>query len=168
MFADWLEEHGERDWSEFIRIQVGQPRGIESFEFKSREQILWDRLGVRLFNDLGVVFEKGTCKLGGSQDTSFIVPKVGALTWRRGFASKVSIGTSDFLNLAPCLFIAAPIMSVTLTECWSKVVNLICPLCKSTLNIRVDGFTCHEASGGPYLKGRVALICSRSRSGPSG
>lgn len=37
-----------------------------------------------------------------------------------------------------------------------------CPLCKNRLNIKVDGFTCFEASGGPYLKGRVALICSNT------
>ncbi len=40
------------------------------------------------------------------------------------------------------------------------MIELTCPLCKSRLNIRLDGFTCHEASGGPYLKGRIALSCS--------
>lgn len=45
-------------------------------------------------------------------------------------------------------------------------MNLNCPLCGSKLNIRVDGFTCHEAAGGPYLKGRVALLCSGEQTKP--
>jgi hypothetical protein len=39
-----------------------------------------------------------------------------------------------------------------------------CPLCKATLNIKIEGFTCQESSGGPYLKGRVALMCSNTSS----
>lgn len=38
-----------------------------------------------------------------------------------------------------------------------------CPLCQSRLNIKIDGFTCAEAVGGAYLKGRVALICSDAK-----
>lgn len=41
-----------------------------------------------------------------------------------------------------------------------------CPLCKATLNIKIEGFTCQEAAGGPYLKGRVALTCSNSHTEP--
>ena len=46
-------------------------------------------------------------------------------------------------------------------------MKLACPLCGSKLNIRVDGFTCHEASGGPYLKGRIALTCSNKATEPA-
>lgn len=35
-----------------------------------------------------------------------------------------------------------------------------CPICKARLNIKIDGFTCQQAVGGAYLKGRVALTCS--------
>lgn len=43
----------------------------------------------------------------------------------------------------------------------SKQPKLTCPLCKQRLNIKVEGFTCHEAVHGPYLRGRVALSCSK-------
>jgi hypothetical protein len=38
--------------------------------------------------------------------------------------------------------------------------KLVCPLCGGTLNIRLEGFSCEEAVGGAYVKGRVALTCS--------
>lgn len=37
-----------------------------------------------------------------------------------------------------------------------------CPLCKAKLNIKIEGFMCIEAAGGPYLKGRVCLTCSNT------
>lgn len=46
-------------------------------------------------------------------------------------------------------------------------MKLTCPICKSKLNIKIDGFTCHNASGGPYLKGRVALHCSHRATEPA-
>lgn len=35
-----------------------------------------------------------------------------------------------------------------------------CPLCKSRLDIRLDGFTCQAAANGPYAKGSIRLTCS--------
>lgn len=39
--------------------------------------------------------------------------------------------------------------------------SLACPLCKSQLNMRYDGFSIYEAVNGPYVRGRISLECSK-------
>lgn len=40
--------------------------------------------------------------------------------------------------------------------------KLCCPLCGNQLDIKIEGFTCYAACGGPYLKGSIRLTCSKS------
>jgi hypothetical protein len=38
--------------------------------------------------------------------------------------------------------------------------KLRCPMCKEELNVHFDAFTCYSACGGPYVRGRISLVCS--------
>jgi len=56
VFADWLDERGESNWAELIRIQC--QRGVGEGFFPS-EQVLADRAFPKVFVEEEVVFERG-------------------------------------------------------------------------------------------------------------
>lgn len=134
IYADWLEENGERDRAEFVRVQVelAKPhRGIEKLiatvghlvspsavanmrqqakpELVERERELWaGQAGVRICRD-------------GLRDK--LEPRLAPLTdptppqcvYRRGFVDEIRLPLSAFLEHARDLFSRHPITTVVLT-----------------------------------------------------
>jgi uncharacterized protein (TIGR02996 family) len=98
VYADWLDEHGQPERAEFIRVQVERarrsPRGNRSFELEQREEQL----------------------LKGREE-AWAVPLPGlAKQWqfRRGFVESVQIEGEKFLPRADELFATFPLRSLQL------------------------------------------------------
>jgi uncharacterized protein (TIGR02996 family) len=113
--ADYLEEHGDRRYAEFIRKQIELARVPE-----------WDPLRLRTRN-------RDPQALTGYQYDQF-VPKVPeGLEWpaltafRRGFPWHVeSVGVEPFLRGADALFAAIPLQALTIDagERWRQPIDL--------------------------------------------
>jgi uncharacterized protein (TIGR02996 family) len=99
VYADWLDEHGEPDRAEFIRVQIRLARADETGEdpgrLKARERVLRTR------GESG--WRKELPSLSGIQWQSF----------RRGFVDRVSVMHHKWLRAsAPVVFAATPIQSL--------------------------------------------------------
>jgi uncharacterized protein (TIGR02996 family) len=122
IYADWLDEHGEGDRAEFIRVQV-ELALVEAIEHDCSNEL---------------AFSETTCPACGAWVTAealrqregellaapAVEEHVGAVIgdcyvdWRlrRGLAEEVTLTTADFLAHAAALFVAAPILRVTLAD----------------------------------------------------
>jgi uncharacterized protein (TIGR02996 family) len=99
VYADWLQEHGQEERAEFIRVQCELERhtkyihgikchDIPVLELLRRERELWVNYG-----------------LGWLSPTTLIRydsldPEVHDLVWKRGFVEKVTITAEDFITHA--------------------------------------------------------------------
>ncbi len=120
VYADFLEERGEVDRAEFVRVQVELARighhhpaadraaleqpdrkdlQCECHELRRRE--LWVSIGVDLFNSSCIVFDHHTVKQFTS-GTGFSIRRVGGgsdeVHWSRGFISSVTCSWADWLR----------------------------------------------------------------------
>jgi uncharacterized protein (TIGR02996 family) len=98
VYADWLDEHGQPDRAEFIRLQVrlsgGAARGADRLRRRERKLL--------------VAHEKEwSAPLHG------IVRRAG---FRRGFPERVTLTAQDFLEHGDTLFRRAPVRHLILTE----------------------------------------------------
>jgi uncharacterized protein (TIGR02996 family) len=116
VYADWLEEQGDGEYAEFVRVQCALAamesrhrhectsavrRGMESRGLKTREGELLSRGYWR--------FPMGTLWSGAAK----------TLRWdySRGFIESVSLPRAAFMEHAHALFARHPITAVTLTDC---------------------------------------------------
>jgi uncharacterized protein (TIGR02996 family) len=115
VYADWLEEQGDGEYAEFVRVQCALAamesrhrhectsavrRGMESRGLKTREGELLSRGYWR--------FPMGTLWSGAAK----------TLRWdySRGFIESVSLPRAAFMEHAHALFARHPITAVTLTD----------------------------------------------------
>jgi uncharacterized protein (TIGR02996 family) len=89
IYADWLEETGDEDRAEFIRLQCARASSGEQAELAPREQLLLDRHQHDWVNPIGAL--------------------VASLRWRRGFIDEVSLSGPAFRGHVELLFRLAPI-----------------------------------------------------------
>jgi uncharacterized protein (TIGR02996 family) len=117
--ADWLEEHGEPERAEFIRIQIERARSDQP-EYAWREKAL---LNNPLFGPLWALEacpHLVTLQFGaesGSQLRAVGVNGVERITFRRGFPVAVNCHAEEWLNDGYKVLPRQPIETVSLTRC---------------------------------------------------
>src|SRR5258708_4056061 len=98
VYADWLEEHGECDRAEFIRIQIELARGVKDRvrreQLTQREQALYKKPIIRWVRKN--------------------IRWVDTFLFHRGTLSHVLVKALDYLRRGQELFDLAPIMEISL------------------------------------------------------
>ena len=119
MFADWLDEHGEEDRAEFIRLQCASADS-PSLDSAAREQrfhaydtqagnLLWKRIN-RPAKDIDAVIWAGMAR--------DLVPNgalyIDHLYWRRGFLENVTCSPEDWRKYGATILAEHPLTLVRL------------------------------------------------------
>lgn len=102
VYADWLEEHDQPEWAEFIRIECEQARihkdpevapnrwdNPRYWELEDRRELLYDRHAATWFAPLFRIFR-------------------GEMSTRRGFPDLLALTARQFIDKAEAAFRAAP------------------------------------------------------------
>src|SRR5262245_1818230 len=121
VYADWLEEHGEQDRAEFIRVEcrlhrllVGSPNR-DPLEYRAR-QLLCISDGLFMYEgNLSPELEERDRRLvaaHGARWAEAPAALVGYWGFRRGFVEEVGMGGRQFLKNAEALFRLAPVRYV--------------------------------------------------------
>jgi uncharacterized protein (TIGR02996 family) len=137
IYADWLDENGQSDRAEFIRLQCALARLPDEEpgrpELRERERILRDANEVRWAADLA--------------------PLVSGWEFRRGVIDSVSVGTSQFLTGGAAVFDLAPVRKVRVLDVGDRLQRLVqSPL---LAHIRELDFCGNDLGNrGPVLLGR--------------
>src|SRR5579872_1614374 len=99
VYADWLDEHGQPERAEFIRVQIERARLLadnpRAEALKKREKVLWEAHGDGWRKELPV-WARPRC------------------LYERGFATAVQARARDFLKGAAGLLRRAPVRRVEL------------------------------------------------------
>jgi uncharacterized protein (TIGR02996 family) len=131
IYADWLDEHGQAERAEFIRVQCelagfypaakdwGRKGTAERYEALRRRE--WELLGRTAAMTTRQVFEPEYGWLPEPVRYLFETgPRDGRhdrfWEWRRGFIEEITLPASGFVEHAAALFRAAPLGRVTLDE----------------------------------------------------
>jgi len=138
IYADWLEENGQPDRAEFIRLQVALERLEEDDprrpDLRERERLLRDANEHRWSADM--------------------IPLVSGYVFRRGVIDSISVDPNQFLSSGAAIFDLAPVRKVRFFEVRDRLVKLVqSPLLR---NVRELDLTGNESLGdsGPILLGR--------------
>jgi uncharacterized protein (TIGR02996 family) len=144
VYADWLDEHGEGDRASFIRVQcelarlqkyqvddVAAEPGLAAFlALREREEKLWNRIGVSLFNDSGIAFPGHSAKHSLTAKTGFALHRIGGgasrVLWARGFLDSVSLRCAEFVG-GPCGRCGG---TGTIEQYEGALPDAECPTCK--------------------------------------
>jgi uncharacterized protein (TIGR02996 family) len=109
VYADWLEEHGDVDRAEFIRVQLdlarGDPRPNVLRRLRERERVLLREHELRWTAPLHGLVQRAR--------------------FRRGFPECVTVGADEFLAQADALFRLAPVRHLILTEGNGRLKKLV-------------------------------------------
>jgi uncharacterized protein (TIGR02996 family) len=109
IYADWLDENGQSDRAEFIRLQCALARLSDDDprrpELRDRERILRDANEERWAADLS--------------------PLVSGWEFRRGVIDSVSVGTSQFLTGGAAIFDLAPVRKVRFHDVGDRLQPLV-------------------------------------------
>ena len=100
IFADWLDEHGETDRADFIRIQCALDRLPDD---DSRRHALRER-------------ERQLAEVNERRWTADLRPLVTECAFHRGVVDSVSVDATQFLANGPAIFDLAPIRKVRFLE----------------------------------------------------
>jgi uncharacterized protein (TIGR02996 family) len=119
VFADWLDEHGEADRAEFIRLQIeiaGLPEGVKKKKKQTREKQL-----------LNMHKEKWTEHLKEFQASRTLHPTLDGTfcKFRRGFVDGIHSDAPALLEQGERLFTLAPIRELRLWDAeWDECQEL--------------------------------------------
>jgi len=148
IYADWLDEHGDPDRAEFIRLQIGAvklPSG-------SRRRVARHERQRQLLHKHE---QRWTAPLHGIVQRARFV---------RGFVEQVFVIADGFLPRAEELFRLAPIRHLIVTEVgttWAELANLPSLRRLSTFELRGVGIDVAKArllAGSPHLSQLTSLI----------
>jgi uncharacterized protein (TIGR02996 family) len=161
VYADWLDEHGDPDRAEFIRVQceaarLGQDKAFRPALHK-RGQKLLDRHRAEWLREVPAPLREG-------------------VEFKRGFVGWLHCSAREFLRGAERLFRHAPVRSVRLkyaTRCLKELAA--CPYLArlSQINFyaevnRIDGPGASTFFASPYLGGLAELDLKYNALGPQG
>jgi uncharacterized protein (TIGR02996 family) len=161
VYADWLDEHGDSDRAEFIRVQIEAARLGRDKAFRpalhKRGQKLLDRHRAEWLREVPAPLRK-------------------EVEFKRGFVGWLHCSARDLLRGAERLFRHAPVQSVRLkyaTRCLAELaacpylarLNQINFYAKAT---RIDGPAARAFFASPYLGGLVQLDLRYNALGPEG
>lgn len=118
VYADWLDEHGEPERAEFVRVQIkiadlnrelhsDEDCGDERCPGCQERRVLSAR--ERELTILNTIFWGADLPVPASPDN-------GVCTWRRGFIESVTLSAADWLTHADTILAAHPVTVVTLTD----------------------------------------------------
>src|SRR5262249_23230049 len=108
VYADWLDEHGQPERAEFIRLQIelaGRPRPKRKEQLQAREKELLDLHKERWAEP---VAEFKTIYLAQHWRTLFVFP--------RGFVEGILTDPDTFIEHAEELFARAPVREIRFAE----------------------------------------------------
>jgi uncharacterized protein (TIGR02996 family) len=110
VYADWLDEHGEHDRAEFIRVEIElltAPREYDSFD-----------LDIPAGRYAQLLKRRHRLLVSKAAENEWPVPaaRIRNYAWDRGFVGEVACTAADFLAHAAALFAAHPIVKVTLSD----------------------------------------------------
>jgi uncharacterized protein (TIGR02996 family) len=144
--ADWLEENGEADRAEFIRLQIDMARMAEvDLRLSSLQWREADLLGRNLQRWMAPV-----------ADCSVSSPD-----FRRGFIEAVDCNAGVLLDAGERLFSRAPIRELTLYASSAHLSALArCEWLTRLLTLRLIGEGTEPAQGVFALRSFAALVCS--------
>jgi len=116
VFADWLQEHGEEERAEFIRVQIELARGAVKSDLQEREKALLAAHGESWSEPLRTL---------GLELVNYQKPKprsINGIEYRRGFPFGVQINEekAEFADRAPALFQCAPIQRISFYHQWGR------------------------------------------------
>lgn len=127
VYADYLDEHGEPEYAEFIRVQIQLARLDPEPECAATEEglkcndpscswAIWHSKGFRLHQRERELLENqghgGWWKFAGLSGANVFDEVI----YERGFAIRVTATCANFLAHAGSLFLAHPIKKVKLTD----------------------------------------------------
>jgi uncharacterized protein (TIGR02996 family) len=165
-FADYLEEHGDPRYAEFIRKQIELAKVPE-----------WDGLWMRTWN-------RERNALTGYLYDQFVPKLPEGLEWppltsfRRGFPWHVqSTGVEPFLKEAAALFAAVPLQALTIhaTERWRQPIDLTALFASPHLArlkqlsftlTRLTADTMQQMQGCPHLRNLTSVASNFAGFGP--
>jgi uncharacterized protein (TIGR02996 family) len=145
VYADWLEEHGEPERAEFVRVQV---------EIANRGLIYCQRAlpsGLTAYHLLDWHRFTKNCRCEGCSlrrreykasrrfcvwDWCDGIPRGARNVYRRGFVSQISLPCAAFLTHAAAIFAAHPVTEVTLTDKRPLELDLSEPYANWPLTVR--------------------------------
>jgi uncharacterized protein (TIGR02996 family) len=160
VYADWLDEHGDPERAEFIRVQCELARASEDDPrrptLEGRERLLLSRHGKAWKgNDPHV--------RGGTFQRGFLVPR----RW--------SLSASDFLRLKPEAFDAAPLWEVRLRDVLTTMPRIAASphlgrLCGLHIEKEylVNDDHVRALAASPYLSNLTTLNLAENRIGDAG
>jgi uncharacterized protein (TIGR02996 family) len=161
VYADYLEENGNADRAEFIRVQCELAKLGEDderrFDLEAREQEL-----LQAFGKKWLAPSRAWASVGWE--------------YRRGFVEHITLTSSRLAKYADELFRRAPVREVTLRGLPAALTELVnCPqlarICAldvvSGLNYLREAY-CAELASSPYLKNLRTLRFNRTRTGVGG
>jgi uncharacterized protein (TIGR02996 family) len=109
IYADWLEENGQPDRAEFVRLQVAVDRLADDdprrAELRERERVLLEANEKRWAADLA--------------------PLVTGWEFRRGVIDSVSVDTNQFLATGAAIFELAPVRKVRFFDVGDRLAKLV-------------------------------------------
>jgi uncharacterized protein (TIGR02996 family) len=109
IYADWLEEHGQPERAEFIRVQCERARLPEGsprwWDLECREKQLWETHQAEWFGSLAESVNRSFC--------------------RRGFLESIALDAERFLAEGPSLFRLEPIRNAELQHVRSVLPTLL-------------------------------------------
>ncbi len=141
IYADWLEEHGEPDRAEFIRVQCALARLPD--DDRARPQLQVREAILREANEL--------------RWANPVRPFVTAWEFRRGVIDSVSVDTGQFLTNGPALFEIAPVRKVRFVDVGDRLIELV--QARSLKHVRELDLVGNELGNrGPSLLARSPLL----------
>jgi uncharacterized protein (TIGR02996 family) len=158
VFADWLDEHGEAERAEFIRLQIGLARGNADAALREREKALLAAHGEKWSEPLLAI---------GLPLVAYQKPKsstINGIEYRRGFPYGVQIdeGEAKFADHAIDLFRCAPVQRIAFYHQWGYTKLRGCPELLRVRELSLDrsGYETPELAvffGSKYLKNLARL-----------
>jgi uncharacterized protein (TIGR02996 family) len=157
VFADWLQEHGEEAWAEFIRAQVELAHG-ENATLKEREKGLIAEYGEKWSESLRAI---------GLSLVSYQKPihrSMNGIEFRRGFPYGLQINEekAEFADHAAELFRRAPVQRIAFYHQWGYTKLAACPELLKLRELSLDrsGYETPELAvffGSKFLKNLTRL-----------
>jgi uncharacterized protein (TIGR02996 family) len=133
--ADWLDEHGEPERAEFIRVQI-ERANADRPELLWREKALWNNPvfgGTWAAEECPVI---ATLAFGSSLRTA-AVSGAERVTFRRGFPFRVSCTAEEWLRYGGRIVPRQPVRELMLTRCgdfdpalWWQMTATLRPLAR--------------------------------------
>ncbi len=116
VYADWLDDHGQPERAEFIRVQCEQARGVEERRAATLAQRARELLQAHWEDWVGPLRD-ATRPRGPNFGEAWLASgysPAGLEMFRRGFVDSLTLGTEEFLSRTDVLAGLLPLRSLTL------------------------------------------------------